>query len=119
MGWISPLFLVGSGHALSVHGGFIFYLCWVSQFFFVGLGHALRLHGGYYFLLLGFPQDSSYAQGMPCAYMVDLFFIAGFPTGFFVRAGHALRVLCRGSAQIIGIPTNNRDRHWHTSRLAH
>jgi hypothetical protein len=56
-----PGIFVGSGHALRVHDVFIFYLCWVSTGFFVGAG-----------------------QGMPCAYMVDLFFIYafGFPRGY-------------------------------------
>jgi|GEM_PF-5500864 hypothetical protein len=45
-----PIIFVGEGHALRVHGGFIFYSCVrVSPGIFVGEGHALRVHSGYIF----------------------------------------------------------------------
>ena len=40
---------------------------------FVGAGHDLRLHDGFIFIHVSFPREYSQAQGMPWAYIVDLF----------------------------------------------
>jgi len=52
MGWISTGFFVGAGHALRVHGGFIFlFMMGFPPRIFVGEGHALNVHSGFIFYL--------------------------------------------------------------------